>query len=392
MRSDLRRIVQPPLELDRQRQALPHPTARASGRSARVRLALRSASTARGSAPRRSWPLAASSGAVAGQAADRKASPPGWRPGRPGGRSGPSAASAGRCCRKRRRACDRRRRPRVRASAARRLLGRAAAAVAIGELGVGSARCCDRCTRSGALLPPPGGGAAVGRRRPSPSCRRRCGRFRAAGPRRRRTRWQCPPGPAAAARSAMSKRACLTISMSLRVPQGALPSTTSSAATPMRGSSRIDSVPRTAKSRPVAALHLGRQQRGQALRREGLVQRDSTAGPAAARCRPGRRAAAWASEVGTAVRHRGKWVAAQGPRVAMTMCARRMSAVIAWTAAGCDRPPLQGAPIERFTLQWRPSATPSPSRLGWCAGCPGCSCCATTRPPGGATTWPPGWC
>ena len=58
--------------------------------------------------------------------------------------------------------------------------------------------------------------------------------------------WPCSSG-----HNAMSKRACFTTSMSLRVPQGALPSATSSAETPMRGSRRMDSGPRTAKSRPV---------------------------------------------------------------------------------------------------------------------------------------------
>ncbi len=58
--------------------------------------------------------------------------------------------------------------------------------------------------------------------------------------------------PCSSGHKATSKRACCTTSMSLRVPQGALPSTTSSASTPMRGSRRMDSSPRTAKSRPVA--------------------------------------------------------------------------------------------------------------------------------------------
>ena len=133
----------------------------------------------------------------------------------------------------------------------RHAMGVAAAPVAIGQLGIAqrsgwpAAGAAAHCRRRM--------GRACWRRRrgPWPSCRRRCGRFRAAGPHRRRRRWQCPPGPAAVATSAMSKRACCTTSMSLRVPQGALPSTTSSAATPMRGSSRMDSGPRTAKSRPV---------------------------------------------------------------------------------------------------------------------------------------------
>ena len=59
--------------------------------------------------------------------------------------------------------------------------------------------------------------------------------------------------PRSSGHSAMSKRACSTRSISLREPQGALPSTTSSAATPMRGSRRMASGPRTAKSRPVAS-------------------------------------------------------------------------------------------------------------------------------------------